>query len=198
MSKKSNERVTVAFYCKPYVKAYLIANFNAPDEEWPEIVNFGEDKELYNNLLSSLTKNSERYDSRVKCYQCTELVYIEITWDIFYRYGWMLTKTETLRFNKLLEKRVKSILYSFVSALRIVGLPISQCIERFRKRTHITEADWDTDSIRKDLSRNLFIDHSLTDDFLRKIEKNVWCVLSKNRTISHKGYNQLVYETDNV
>jgi hypothetical protein len=181
-NNKKRERARLQLNCKRYVKAYLLANYNSPDAEWKEIIDLSTDKVLYPIFVSMLKRNEGRYDNRSKCAKYNATVSIALTMDQFRRYGWMLSNTETLRFNRILEYRVKRMLYSSVGALRITGMPISDCIRRFRLATHITECDWDTDSIRKDLQRHLPDISDLSDDFLKKIEEKVWCTLSQHGT----------------
>lgn len=196
MSRKNkSERFRLLLPCKGYVKAYLLSNFNRPDEDWPEIVNLSSDKTLHDLFVRMLSKNDCHYDKRTKCsYRYT--VSIEITYDQFRRYGWMLSTTDTMTFNKILEHRVKNMLYSFVSTFRMTGMPISECIIRFRRRTRINEFDWDTDSIRKDLQRHLNTDFNALDDFYKKIEEKVWCTLSQSGTITEQGKEE--YEKDYI
>ena len=54
MTKK--DRFVCWLPCKPYVKQFLLYNFNAPDDTWTEIVNLSPDKELQNDFLSRLAK----------------------------------------------------------------------------------------------------------------------------------------------
>lgn len=173
--------------CKGYVKAYLLGNFASPDDDWAELVNLSSDKALHDYFLTLLRRGEERGDSRLKGTRYAYQVSIEITYDQFQRYGWMLTATDTAKFNAMLERRVKSMLYAYVSAFRSIGLPMMECVRRFRHRTDITEWLWDTDSIRKDLQRNLRTDPSPYHEFLQKIEENVWRVLSQSGTITQQG-----------
>jgi hypothetical protein len=181
--RKKRDRFRVIIPCKPYVKAYLLANFNRPDEDWPEIVNFADDKMLHDYFLSLLKRGEERYDSRLKGTRYTAQVSIEITYDQFQRYGWMLTLTDTVKFNTFLERRVKQMLYFFVGTLHVTGLPLMECVRRFRTATKISEWDWDTDSIRKDLQRHLTFDTTAYEEFLRKIEEKVWSTMSEVGTM---------------
>ena len=192
--RKKKDRFRVIIPCKPYVKAYLLANFNRPDEDWPEIVNFADDKVLHDYFLSLLKKGEERYDNRVKCTRYKAQVSIEITYDQFQRYGWMLTLTDTVKFNTLLERRVKQLLYFYVGTLRVTGMPLMDCVRRFRTATRITEWDWDTDSIRKDLQRHLTFSAEAMEEFLLKIEQNIWRTLSDCGTITPEGLRRLKIE----
>lgn len=87
------------------------------------------------------------------------------------------------------------MLHTYNAMLSVTGLTIADRIKRFRKATGITEFDWDTDSIRKELQRNASI--SGKDDFekiVKKIEENVWAVLSKSGHITQQGLEE--YEKD--
>jgi hypothetical protein len=185
--EKAKERFRVIVRCKGYVAAYLVANFNRPDENWDEMINLSDDKPLHDIFLSMLKRGEERYDNRLKGTRYRYQVSIEITYDQFQRYGWLLTMTDTMKFNAILESRVKNILYSYVGMLRVTGLPLMECIRRFRERTHIEEWMWDTDSIRKDLQRHLPYDPTIMEDFLTNLEKNVWRTLTKTGTITEQG-----------
>ena len=197
MSKNKKTRFSVWMPCKPYVKCYLLSNYNSPDEEWPEIVNLSSNQVLHELFINRLMKSTERRDKSLKCSKYKSQVAIEITKDEFYRYGWSLTDTDLVKFNKLLESKIKTVLHTYVSILRMTGMNMTDCIKRFREKTHITEFDWDNDSIRKELYRNLDApDQALIDDFLAKIEQKVWAVLSKNGTITEQG--KKYYEGDYI
>ena len=197
MNKKRNkrsERFAVWMSCKGYVKKWLVVNFNSPDEDWQELINLSANKVLHKAFLSHLSLKSTRRDSTSHG-RYTARVAIEITEDEFHRYGWELTPTETLSFNALLEREVKTVLHTYNAMLSVTGLTIADRIKRFRKATGITEFDWDTDSIRKELQRNASI--SGKDDFekiVKKIEENVWAVLSKSGHITQQGLEE--YEKD--
>lgn len=191
--KRKKDRFRVMMPCKSYVKAYLLANFNRPDEDWPEIVNFVDDKSLHDYFLSLLKKGEERNDHRLKGSRYRDVVSIEITYDQFQRYGWMLTITDTLKFNNFLEMRVKQMLRTYVGTLRMTGTPAMECIRRFRERTGITEWMWDTDSIRKDLQRHLHFDFADMEEFLNKIDEKIWRTLSDTGTISAQGLELYIH-----
>lgn len=115
--------------------------------------------------------------------------------DTFQRYGWMLSPTEALHFNTRLERDVKQVLHTYCAMLSVTGMSMADRIKRFRKATGITENDWDTDSIRKELQRNAKI--SGDDDFeqiCKKMERKCWAVLSKSGHITEQGKE--LYERD--
>lgn len=192
--KKKRDRWVVWVPCKGYVKRWLIANFNRPDEHWQEIVNLSSCKELAEDFKKRLVRHEARRDKIVKGHYTTRVA-IEITEDTFNRYGWSLTPTEALAWNSMVERKVKMVLHTYNSMLSITGLLISERIKRFRHATDITELDWDTDSIRKELQRNSKV--SAEEDFeqiVKKIEQKCWALLSKNGLITEQGIME--YEKD--
>lgn len=68
-----------------------------------------------------------------------------------------------------MESEVKQVLHTYNAMLSVTGLSIADRIKRFRNATGITELDWDTDSIRKELQRNSKI--SGNDDFEQIVKK---------------------------
>lgn len=173
--------------CKGYVKRWLLANYNRPDENWPELVNLSANRDLADDFRRRLIRGEARRDQSLRG-RYTTRVAIEITMDTFQRYGWELSPTETLHFNTRLEREVKQVLHTYSAMLSVTGLSIADRIKRFRRATGITELDWDTDSIRKELQRNAKI--SGEDDFeqiVKNMELKCWAVLSKSGHITEQG-----------
>lgn len=192
--KKNRDRWVVWVPTKGYVKRWLLANFNRPDEHWQEIVNLSSCKELAEDFKKRLVRHEARRDKIVKGHYTTRVA-IEITEDTFNRYGWSLTPTEALAWNSMVERKVKMVLHTYNSMLSITGLPIRERIKRFRQATGITELDWDTDSIRKEQQRNSKV--SAEEDFeqiVKKIEQKCWALLSKSGLITEQGIME--YEKD--
>lgn len=153
MAKHSNkDRMAVWVPCKGYVKRWLLANYNSPDDNWAELVNLSPNRELAEDFRRRLIRGEARRDNSVRGRYTTQVA-IEISMDTFNRYGWMLSPTETLHFNSRLEREVKQVLHTYSAMLSVTGMSIAERIKRFRKATGITENDWDTDSIRKELQR---------------------------------------------
>ena len=195
MAKHSNkDRMAVWVPCKGYVKRWLLANYNSPDDNWAELVNLSPNRELAEDFRRRLIRGEARRDNSVHGRYTTQVA-IEISMDTFNRYGWMLSPTETLHFNSRLERDVKQVLHTYSAMLSVTGMSIAERIKRFRKATGITENDWDTDSIRKELQRNAKIDAK--DDFkkiCKKMEQKCWAVLSKSGHITEQGKEE--YERD--
>lgn len=195
MAKHSNkDRMAVWVPCKGYVKRWLLANYNSPDDNWAELVNLSPNRELAEDFRRRLIRGEARRDNSVRGRYTTQVA-IEISMDTFNRYGWMLSPTETLHFNSRLEREVKQVLHTYSAMLSVTGMSIAERIKRFRKATGITENDWDTDSIRKELQRNAKINGY--DDFekiCKKMEQKCWAVLSKSGHITEQGKEE--YERD--
>lgn len=195
MAKHSNkDRMAVWVPCKGYVKRWLLANYNSPDDNWAELVNLSPNRELAEDFRRRLIRGEARRDNSVRGRYTTQVA-IEISMDTFNRYGWMLSPTETLHFNSRLEREVKQVLHTYSAMLSVTGMSIAERIKRFRKATGITENDWDTDSIRKELQRNAKINGD--DDFkkiCKKMEQKCWAVLSKSGHITEQGKEE--YERD--
>lgn len=184
------DRWVVWMPCKGYVKRWLLANFNRPDEKWPEIVNLGADKVLLSSFYNHLRRNyTPRGEQRDVSRRYTEQVAIEYTKTAFDRYGWSLTDKELVEFNNELEARVRLLMRNYVMALRCIGVPVGKCIQSFREMTGITEWDWSDDSIRRDLVRH--IPKGIDDDFgkiLLKVKQNFCAQMTKLGQLTRQGY----------
>ncbi len=173
--------------CKGYVKRWLLANYNRPDENWPELVNLSANRDLADDFRRRLIRGEARRDQSLRG-RYTTRVAIEISMDTFQRYGWELSPTETLHFNTRLEREVKQVLHTYSAMLSVTGLSIADRIKRFRRATGITELDWDTDSIRKELQRNAKINgESDFEQMVKNMELKCWAVLSKSGHITEQG-----------
>lgn len=173
--------------CKGYVKRWLLANYNRPDENWPELVNLSANRDLADDFRRRLIRGEARRDQSLRG-RYTTRVAIENSMDTFQRYGWELSPTETLHFNTRLEREVKQVLHTYSAMLSVTGLSIADRIKRFRRATGITELDWDTDSIRKELQRNAKINgESDFEQMVKNMELKCWAVLSKSGHITEQG-----------
>ena len=195
MAKHSNkDRMAVWMPCKGYVKRWLLANYNSPDDNWAELVNLSPNRELAEDFRRRLIRGEARRDNSVRGRYTTQVA-IEISMDTFNRYGWMLSPTETLHFNSRLEREVKQVLHTYSAMLSVTGMSIAERIKRFRKATGITENDWDTDSIRKELQRNAKVNGDDGFELIcKKMEQKCWAVLSKSGHITEQGKE--LYEKD--
>lgn len=188
---KEKERWVVWVPCKGYVKRWLLLNYNRPDGRWPEIVNLSDNTFLHREFLIRLRRGSVRVEKEMNnAYK--DQVAIEITEDTFRRFGWELSGRALKDWNRLLEHEVKGMLRTFVAMTSVTGISLNDCIRRFRRATGMTDLDWETDSIRKEVTRHLVFDgRCYYDEFLKKIEKNVWSVLSENGQLTKRGLERL-------
>lgn len=191
---KNKDRFACFIPVKPYVKRYLITNFNRPDNRWAELVNLGEDQELYNAFRCRLVKDNGRFDKRynhLKKYSVQ--VAIEISKDDFYRYGWSMSPSEVVSFGLMIERRIKNMLCMYVDVRVALGADISTAIRNFREIFKFTEDDWKYDSIRKECFRHSYRRSKIhIADINELVNKIVLDKLSNNRTISKQGL--IIYE----
>lgn len=153
MAKKST-RFVVWLPCKPYVKQFLLHEYNDPDDDWPEIVNLASDRDLRDDFISRLEKVG-RYDNKYKnLYRYSAQVPVEIKKDDFYRYGWTLANTEVVRFGVRIERRIKQILFLYLDTSVGMGVPLSEAIRRFQNQYGFTEDSWSYDTIRREYNRH--------------------------------------------
>ncbi|WP_297975376.1 hypothetical protein [uncultured Bacteroides sp.] len=179
--------------CKPYVRQFLLHNFNDPDDSWGEIVNLKTDKELQADFLSRLSKTG-RYEKRYSnLSRYTTVVPIEIQRDDFYRYGWSMSNTEVVAFGTKIERRIKQILFLYLDTHVSMGLPLSAAIRNFQAKFGFTEDTWSYDTIRREYNRHGYKktgEKSTIFDFINHI---ILGKLSEFGTISQQG--KLAYES---
>lgn len=178
--------------CKPYVKQFLLNNFNSPDETWSEIVNLSPDKDLQNDFLARLSK-SGRYEHRYRnLYRYTDSVAVEIRRDDFYRYGWSMSNTEVVAFGTKIERRIKQILFLYLDTHVSMGLPLSTAIRNFQSCFGYTEETWSYDTIRREYNRHGYRRNMTNTTIFDFINQIIMGKLSEFGTISHQG--KLAYE----
>lgn len=196
--KKVKDRFVCWVPCKPYVKQYLIQNFNSPDTKWPEIVNLSQDKQLLQDFRKRLTNPCGRFDNKYSSLsRYSTTVPIEMSKDDFYRYGWALTNTEAVGFCTIVERRVKTMLCTYLDVHRSFGIPVSVAIRNFQAKFGFSEDVWPYDSIRREYNRNGLKDEEpLAAQLFQKINQIIMVNLSRNGTISQQGLK--MYETNHI
>lgn len=137
---------TVKVVVKPYVKAYLENNFGCP-------VDLRQDAELTELVNLMLREGSTRLDKIVSA-NFPATVELRISKDAFFRYGFTFTKTETLKFNTFLEKRIKFFARTYIAYHNGLGSSVAKCIRDFQTTFGFPEDVWGYDSIKKDFDRN--------------------------------------------
>lgn len=137
---------TVKISVKPYVKAYLESNFGSP-------VDFRNDTEL-TGIINIMLKSGCAHLDRIVLANLAEKVEIRISKDTFYRHGYTITRTDTLRFNSLIEERIKFYSRMYISYHNSIGDSITKCIRDFQELYGFSEDVWSYDSIKKDYQRH--------------------------------------------
>ena len=192
MTKK--DRFVCWLPCKPYVKQFLLYNFNAPDDTWTEIVNLSPDKELQNDFLSRLAKPG-RYENRYRnLARYTANVAVEIRRDDFYRYGWAMSNTEVVAFGSKVERRIKQMLFLYLDTHVSIGIPLSPAIRNFQNSFGFDDDTWSYETIRREYNRHGYrktVENTTILDFINRI---ILWKLSEFGTISKQG--KMTYESN--
>lgn len=167
--------------CKSYTKRYLELNYGEP-------VDFTRDNTIYPSFRDKLKRQSKRHDnaySMLAKYNTT--VDVKITEDDFYTYGWELTPTEIVRFNKDIEGRSKLFMYLIVSTRISFGMNVTDAVRYFQERFGFSEDIWPVESIVKDCQRNLTVHkNEVIDNVSDLIDKIIIEKLSVHGTTFHK------------
>jgi hypothetical protein len=166
---------------KPYVKKFLESNFGNP-------VNFSHHKDENAFFQNLLKKPSRRWDYQIKDkpVKSQEFIEIVISEDMFYRYGWELTKTNVLKFGKFFESRIKLFMRVWVGVETSIGIPLYKSIRNFQEQYDLDEDDWKYEAIKKDFYRNA---PKQSIDFYKEIYKKIHKIILDNLydsgTITH-------------
>jgi hypothetical protein len=166
--------------CKPYVKRFLEINFGNPAD-------LSYDYTLKNLLRRCLKKPVKKLDKKLGLLSTryTATIQVKISEDEFYRYGWELTKTDTVTFGQEIEERVKFMMRTMVAVNISLTGSIKMSIFRFQDRYCYGEDIWPYDSIKKEFYRNGCHDQiDFNEEVFNKIEHIILENLSKKGTIS--------------
>lgn len=175
---------TVELPVKPYVKQYITLNFGNPAD-------FSTNKYINEGFRKCLIKPSKRYDSvyRKLSYQChSQTIWIKISQDDFYRYGWELTTSDIIAFGKIIERQTKFLMRNMVSFYMTFMIE-RNAVLTFQKNFGFTEDIWGYESIRKDYYRSVATGNkiSFTKDMSNKIEEILLVNLTSIGTLSPKA-----------
>lgn len=186
-------KFSITIPCKPYVKRYLEVTYGTP-------VDFTKDKSLYPVFRKKLEKPSNKRNSTYKACRLdkyTETVECKILQTDFYEFGWELTITDIISFNKEMEGRAKMFMYLIISSRISFGMAQTDAIRYFQERFDFPEEIWPAESINKDCQRNLTVSkNEIIENISELIDKIITGKLSEKRTICPKL--KKAYETANI
>lgn len=132
---------------KPYVKKYLEDNCGSPAK-----LNSLPNLHRFFNIL--LERPIFRRDKEINFGHYSENIEIHISEDTFYRYGWELSKTNIISFNKEVEDLVKAQSRSYIGIYAALGIHVHKCIRNFQEATGYSEDIYPFATIKKDFQRN--------------------------------------------
>jgi hypothetical protein len=163
---------------KSYTKAYLENNCGSPCD----LTNLPEISDLF---IGCIKFPRFHRDTITKC-NYSDKIEIIVSSDIFYRYGYKLSKTDVVKFNHKCEAFIKFNARVYIMAHHSLGVPVSKCIREFQNEFQFTEDQFSYDAIKKDFERNgSKIKIKLFEEY-RKELKNIFLVyLSTLGTINN-------------
>lgn len=177
-------KFTMTIPVKPYVRRFIEMNYGSPAD-------IAKDVELYQWLRGALRKQNKRYDSKYPEINYQDEIDILISEDDFYRYGWELSRTDNVAFNRKMEARAKNFMRIIIGGYIATGLKHKVAINKFQIQFGFNEDTWSAESIKKDFYRNApkeVIDFS--GEILSKIERIILENLSSLGTISRKAIKE--------
>ena len=190
MNQTRNPKFFVHVQVKPYVRRFLELNYGTP-------VLIAKDPAAHRFLQELLRKPDTNRDKQYPEQICTytDLAEIVISEHDFYRYGWELTKTDTVAFGRYFEDRAKTLMRNIVGVKVSAGLPLKTAIVNFQERYGFDEDTWSYETIKKDFNRNGFLERiDFETEIFQKIERIVLRNLYGLGTISKSMIT--TYESD--
>lgn len=168
---------------KPYVKHYLVTNFSEPAD-------LSTDKRLNKMFRDLLKRPVFRHDKRYnETFSKEKSIYsqsieILISESDFYRYGWELTKTNTIQFNSEIESRTKEFMRRTVEIYENL-MSQKEAILKFQEEFGFSEDIWPYESIKKDYYRNtpnkINIKKEIENNIIQKISEKFMANVSPKK-----------------
>ena len=168
---------------KPYVKAYLENNCGSP-------VDLSMLQVVYVDFINYIKNPTLRTEATLVC-NYTTAVKIIIPKDVFYRYGWELTKTDIIKLNNKIEGLVKFASRNFITTNKALGVPVAASIREFQILFSFTEDSFPFETIKKDFDRHgNTVEMKIFRDFRAEITNIFLASLSDLGTVSKKFKNE--------
>lgn len=167
---------------KPHIKQFLITQCGDP-------VDLNQIPEMWDFFRDRLRKPSYHQDSKLIANYPEEIL-ISITEDMFYRYGWELSKTDTVRFNRKIDNYIKLISRQYISIHVAFGSKQTSAVKKFLEVFDFGSTI-DTDTMVKDFYRNgpKICKNQLYSKIINDIEDNLLVNLSSIGMVSQHFLN---------
>lgn len=131
----------------PHVKRYIENQCGFP-------VNIKLLPNLEKIFIKSLQKPDYRNENNINLNKYCEKTEIQIPADVFYRYGWEISRTDTIYFNLQVDKLIKFYSRSYISVQKQFGISVAQAIRDFQDKFDLPEDVLKYDTIKKDYDRH--------------------------------------------
>lgn len=175
---------------KPHVKQFLTTQCGESPTNLkllPDIWKY------YKDLL----KNPIYHDDHRKIANYNDEIYVVISDDMFYRYGYELTKNNTVKFNNYIDKLIKNMSRQFISIQMNFGVKQTVAACKFIEAFNFADK-LDPHTIAKDFYRNNINTRKnhLYNMMFKEIEKNFMANLNQNGMISQYYINNYLTLND--
>ena len=178
-----SDNFSIEIPVKPYVKAYLENNCGSP-------VDLSLLPTVYPDFINYLKNPTLRTESSLVC-SFSEEVRIIVPKDVFYRYGWILTKTDIIALNSKVEGLVKFSSRNFLAVNKAIGVPVASSIREYQELFRFTEDSFPFETIRKDFDRHgSKVTMKVLKEFKAEIHNIFLASLSEFGTISKNFKNE--------
>lgn len=167
---------------KPHIKQFLVTQCGYP-------IDLKQMPELWDFFKKCLVKPTFHQDSK-SIGDYSEEIMITISDDLFYRHGWYLSKTDTVKFNKKVDNFIKLLSRQYISIHVAFGTKQTTAARNFLDVFDFGST-LDPDSMAKDYYRNgpKISKNSIYDKFIQEIESNLLVNLSAVGMVSQHFIN---------
>jgi hypothetical protein len=178
-----NDIFTLELPVKPYVKAFLINNCGTPADL--SLIPL-----IYHDYITCLKNPTKRSDNTLVC-NYPDYINVIIPKDVFYRYGWEMTKTDIIRLNNKIESQIKFTSRNYIGINNAMGIPVAVSIREYQSLFSFSEDAFPYETIKKDYDRHGHkINKPLIRDLRAEITNIFMASLSDLGTISKKFKNE--------
>jgi hypothetical protein len=176
------QKFTVTVPCKTYVKRFLEINFGNP-------VDFSNNPKHSKYFTSLLKKPNKRFDSKypenMNAY--SSQVEVLIRQDVFYRYGWEISRSNIVDFNTYFGSIIKDTSHLYITFKRGFS-ELKQSIIDYQNLLDLGEDYWQFESIKKEIDRHAPKIKPDFSDAINQYFDNLFLDIAKNRNlITEKG-----------
>lgn len=186
----ANKKFVISIPVKPYTYWFIEKNFGDP----ADFTNHDDHMKFLTGLLEKPDASYDNTHYR-QLHNYTSEIQVYIGDSEFYHYGWELSRTNIVKFQRRFELLAKLYMRTFIGVFNGLGFPINTSINKVRSSFGISEDDWKTDNIKKDFYRN---GHKVQIDFEDEISRKISNLLLQNLSDLGTISSNLISHHENI